>query len=125
MECKTTMFIESTTQKSGLGLKLSPKGYEKVTDGLIRHHSEGVREVRNICLNEALPKPLDQTQGFSYLHTHTCTQSYLLHFSRLWVLEISHMQDFVFETSEAAAYFFFEKDDTSAVYQIWHAKHFV
>lgn len=64
MECKTTMFIESTTQKSGLGLKLSPKGYEKVTDGLIRHHSEGVREVRNICLNEALPKPLDQTQGY-------------------------------------------------------------
>jgi len=34
--------------------------------------------------------PLDQTQGFSYLHTHTCTHSYLLHFSRLWVLEISH-----------------------------------
>ena len=68
--------------------------------------------------------PLDQTQGFSYLHTYTCTQSYLLHFSRLWVLEISHRQDFIFETSEVAAYFFFEKENTSAVYQIWHAKYF-
>ena len=64
MECKTTMFIESTILRSGLGLKLSTKGFQKVTDGLIRHHSEGVREVRSICLNEALPKPLDQTQGY-------------------------------------------------------------
>ena len=69
MQNKGSMFQEFKESRN-LGRTLSVEGKMKVTDGLIKHHADGVRVYRNPSLNETLPLPLEETKGYRMVESN-------------------------------------------------------
>lgn len=64
IEMKGTMF-EEFLNKTGLGTTLSQAGMIKTTDGIIRHHTKGVRNSNTAGdITEVMLKPITETRGY-------------------------------------------------------------